>query len=248
MTEPTPDTQSLPGIEVEWSYPPPPTPYDTVRDSLITKGARKSSHFFMRNWLRVYNRLEIAGARNVIENWPCIIAPNHSSHLDTIAVFASLPISYVNRICVLAAKDYFFKNSFVSMGARLMANVIPVDRSGIEMRGLFICLSKLREGKSVLIFPEGTRGTGSAVGIFKEGAIALSRKSGIPIIPVCITGSRESLPKNSLFPRPRKIVVMFGVPVRYWDAPLAPPDNRQAAADLKERVLALKDPESRREG
>jgi long-chain acyl-CoA synthetase len=223
----------------EWQYPLPPTPYDTVRDSWLMKSTRLMAHGVMRNILRTYNNLEVIGAENVLFNWPCIITPNHSSHLDTIAVFAALPVTYVNRVCVLAAKDYFFKNSLISFGARLTANVIPIDRLSTEQRALFICLAKQREGKSILIFPEGTRAIDNHIGKFKEGSILLSRKTLSAIIPTFIRGTYESMPKSRRFPRPKKITIIFGEAVHYWDKQYLNLDNRQAALDLEQRVKTL---------
>jgi 1-acyl-sn-glycerol-3-phosphate acyltransferase len=224
---------------IEWSYAPPPTVYDSVRDSSLVRWGREVLHSFIRRFIRSYNRLSVAGADNVADNWPCIITPNHSSHLDTLAVFSALPKNCVNRVCVLAAKGYFFKNGTMALGARLVANVIPIDRVQTEKRGLLICLSKLREGRSVLMFPEGTRDTAGG-GDFKEGAVTISRLSKIPIIPTYIHGTGESLPKSHRWPKRIPIRVSFGQPVRYWETPFEEVPSLDAACDLKQRVEKLK--------
>ncbi len=158
--------------------------------------------------------------------------------MDTLAVFAALP-KCVNRTCVLAAKDYFFKNGAVALGARLVANVIPIDRVQTEKRGLLICLAKLREGKSILMFPEGTRDTAGG-GTFKEGAVTISRLARVPIVPAFIRGTAESLPKGRRWPKKVKISLGFGAPVRYWEDPFQAMTASEGAADLKERVGELK--------
>jgi 1-acyl-sn-glycerol-3-phosphate acyltransferase len=224
---------------IEWNYAPPPTVYDTVRDSGLVRWGRSVVHAVVRVFIRSYNGLAVSGAPGVMENWPCIITPNHSSHLDTLAVFAALPKDCVNRTCVLAAKDYFFKNGAIALGARLVANVVPIDRINTEKRGLLICLSKLKEKRSVLMFPEGTRDTAGG-GQFKEGAVTISRLASVPIIPAFIHGTAESLPKSRRWPRRIPITVTFGLPVRYWEAPFDNLPAIEAAADLKMRVESIK--------
>ena len=224
---------------LEWEYAPPPTPYDLIRDSIIIRLTRLCTHFFIRLFLRYYNNLRVFGRENVDNNWPCIITPNHSSHLDTSTVFAALPMSHINNIFTLAAKDYFFNNPAVTFIARLIANAIPIDRTGTEMRGLRLCLSKQRLGKTILMFPEGTRTTDKKIGRFNKGAIILSQKSRMPIIPAFIKGTSESLPKGKIFPKRHKCTVIFGDPVSYWDGIWAGQEDVAIVEDLENRVKSL---------
>jgi 1-acyl-sn-glycerol-3-phosphate acyltransferase len=204
------------------------------------KFTRLAIHSITHPFIRLYNKLHIIDRENVLNNWPCIITPNHSSHMDTVAVFASLPLSYVNRIFALAAKDYFFRNSAITFTARLIANIIPLDRTGAEKTGLHICLSKQREGNSILMFPEGTRSATGDMGLFKKGAIMLSREAKIPIIPTYIQGALASMPKAANFPRPVEITVVYGERLCYWEPPLDTLEHQPAAQHLEQRVKALK--------
>jgi 1-acyl-sn-glycerol-3-phosphate acyltransferase len=225
--------------QYNWEYAPPPTPYDLVRDSLLLKIARLMLHVFTRLFLRCYNNLEIIGKENIMDCQPYIITPNHSSHLDAPVVFASLPLLRINRTYTLAAKDYFFNQWFVSFFARLMANVIPVDRTGIETRGLILCFSKIRKGNSILLFPEGTRSQNGSINPFQKGAIVLSKKAHLPIIPAYIKGSFESLPKSRHIPKRKKISLVLGQAVQYWDGAFTSMDDNDASRDLEERVRNL---------
>ena len=222
-----------------WEYAPPPTPYDLVRDSILLKISRPVLHVFTRLFLRYYNNLEIIGKENFIESQPCIVTPNHSSHLDAPVIFASLPLFRINHTYTLAAKDYFFNRWFVSFFARLMANVIPVDRTGSETRGLMLCLSKIRKGNSILLFPEGTRSQNGNINQFQKGAIVLSKKARLPIVPAYIKGSFESLPKSRYVPRRRKISLVLGPAVQYWEEAYSDMDDEGASRDLEERVRDL---------
>ncbi len=225
--------------QYNWEYASPPTPYDLVRDSILLKICRPLLHLFTRLFLRYFNNLEVIGKENIMDCQSYIITPNHSSHLDAPVVFASLPLLRINRTYTLAAKDYFFNRWFVSFFARLMANVIPVDRTGIETRGLILCLSKIRKGNSILLFPEGTRSQNGSINQFQKGAILLSKKSHLPIIPAYIKGSFESLPKSKHVPRRKKIILSLGQPVQYWDEVFSHMDDDNASRDLEERVRNL---------
>lgn len=225
--------------QYNWEYAPPPSPYDLVRDSLLLKIIRPVLHVFARLFLRYYNNLEVVGRENILDSQACIITPNHSSHLDAPVVFASLPLLRINCTYTLAAKDYFFNRWFVSLIARLMANVIPVDRTGSETRGLILCLSKIRKGNSIVLFPEGTRSQTGNINQFQKGAILLSKKARLPIIPAYIRGSYESLPKSRYVPRRKKISIFLDQPVQYWDEDYKNMDDNDASRDLEMRVRNL---------
>ncbi len=228
---------------LEWKYAPPPTVYDLVRDSFLLRAGRLPLHTVLRLCIRAYNGITVLGQENVINNWPCIITPNHSSHMDTIAVFNALPISRINRTFPLAAQDYFFSNAATAFFFRLLANVIPIDRTGADKTGLALCVAKQRDGKSIIMFPEGTRSTTGEMRAFKKGAVLLSREIQTPVIPTYLKGTYDSLPKSRFFPRRKRITVVFGSPVRYWQGELADLEPESAAVHLENEVSALKEAE-----
>lgn len=160
--------------------------------------------------------------------------------MDTMAIFSSMPIKLVNRVFAVAAMDYFYRNSFVAFSSRLIANVIPLDRTGVEKEGLRLALFKLKDKCSILIFPEGTRSVTGDMGQFKKGAIILSREARLPIIPTYISGTLKSMPKSVKFPRPEKIGIVYGEPLRFWETPLENLNNQDAASYLEQCVKALK--------
>lgn len=225
---------------LEWEYAPPPTIYDLVTDSFLLGWIRVLISLLLRPVMRYYCRLTVIGRDNATGNWPCVIAPNHSSHLDTVAIFCSLPLSHINRTCSLAAKDYFFENAFMAMVARLIGNGIPIDRTGSDKTGLLLCAARQREGRSIVIFPEGTRTTTGDIGSFKKGAVLLSRGALVPVVPTYIDGARESLPKSGYLPRRQRITIVFGEPVCCWEGSQANLDPEASAKDIEDRVRLLK--------
>jgi len=224
----------------EWEYAAPPTVYDLVRDNFVIRGARLALHVLLRASMRWYHRIGASGVENVLDNLPFVITPNHTSNLDNIAVFAALPWRHVNRICSVAAKDYFFDSRVIALVARLVANGIPLDRTGANKRGLRMCARKLRAGCGIIIFPEGMRTKTGEVGRFKPGAVALCRGLKVPVIPTYLKGTFESLSRFRRFPRAKKITVTFGQPVRFWKGELAELDHEEAAKFLEDLVRELK--------
>jgi 1-acyl-sn-glycerol-3-phosphate acyltransferase len=84
---------------------------------------------------------------------------------------------------------------------------LTVDRENRRqgMKDLEAAVARSQSGESVLVFPEGTRNTRERLLDFQSGAFILVVKSGLPIVPVIIDGSREVLPKGSIFVRPRTV-------------------------------------------
>ncbi|MBI5576602.1 MAG: 1-acyl-sn-glycerol-3-phosphate acyltransferase [Deltaproteobacteria bacterium] len=95
---------------------------------------------------------------------------------------------------------------------------------------------RIREGKPVVIFPEGTRSEDGTIGEFKPGAFYLAQKAGVPVVPVFIDGGRRALPKGSLLFRPAGLVVRVLPPL--------PPEagstfsRQEIAFEARRRILA----------
>jgi 1-acyl-sn-glycerol-3-phosphate acyltransferase len=212
---------------------------DVLRESLPLRASRVLVQFIIRGCMRWYHRLTVIGQERFLDIRPAIIAANHSSHLDAIAIFSSLPFSQISATCSAAARDYFFAGRLTALVARLLANGIPIDRRGGYGSSLRPCIEKLLGGTSLILFPEGTRTRTGRMGLFKPGVVALSRRARVPVIPTCIRGTLESLGLGKYFPRPEPITVVFGEPMRFWKAPLAQLRPAEAARLLADRVRAM---------
>ena len=219
---------------------------DMLRESLPLRASRVLIHMIIRGAMQWYHRLTVIGQERFLDIRPAIIAANHSSHLDAIAIFSSLPFSQVSATCSAAARDYFFARRLTALAARLLANGIPIDRRGNYGSSLRHCIEKLLGGTSLILFPEGTRTRTGRIGPFKAGVVALSRQVRVPVIPTYIRGTLESLGLGKYFPRPHPITVVFGEPMRFSKAPLAQLRPAEAARLLADRVRAMQ--EDLREG
>ena len=111
---------------------------------------------------------------------------------------------------MLAAKDYFFNNGIRRFIATNFTRLIPFDRERAQLESLEEALEQLRAGRSVLMFPEGTRSPDGAIHDFKSGAGYLALHSGCDVLPIHIRGSYDVLGKGSLIPRRAPVEVRIG--------------------------------------
>lgn len=145
---------------------------------------------------------------------PVVFVANHSSHLDAPLILCSLPERWRRRTAVGAAADYFFDVWWRAAGTALAFNAFPVERSG-GRRLSDTPWRLLREGWSIVVFPEGTRSRDGWVGRFRPGAAMLCAETGVPAVPVAIRGSFAAMPRGRGWPVPGRypISVRYGVPV-----------------------------------
>ncbi len=143
-------------------------------------------------------------------------ASNHASFLDPPLVGTALeePIYY------LARNTLFKPPLFTWLLPRL--NTVPVDRDNAELSSLRISMQLVKEGKKMVVFPEGTRTPDGSLQPAQRGVGMLVAKTGVPVIPVRIFGSYEAYPRNRKLPRmDGKIHVVFGHPIYFSTEELA---------------------------
>ena len=175
--------------------------------------------------LAVTGGLRVRGVPRLPDG-PCVIVANHNSHADTAALIAALPAR--RRPAVAAAADYWFgatprgQRGQLSV-ARLrpwacqaLCGAFPVRRGGGGTADLEAAARLLAAGRDVVIYPEGSRSRDGSVGEFRHGAARLAILSGVPVVPVAITGTRELLPASRTGARRRRgaVTVRIGLPVR----------------------------------
>lgn len=150
--------------------------------------------------------------REYLPDTPCIIAPNHQSFFDGLFIAAVLKDAFV-RNTYFYAKEKHVQNKWVrSFASR--NNIIVMDRNNDLKESIQKLAALLRNGKNIMIFPEGTRSIDGALGEFKRTFAILSKELNVPVVPVTINGAYEALPTGSLFPKPfKKISVNFQKPI-----------------------------------
>jgi len=164
----------------------------------------------LKLYFKFYNNLEVKGIEN-IPNQPVIFAPSHQSYLDGFLIVASLSNHILKKTYFLAEETYF-NTSFRKWIAKNF-NIITVNVNKDLKESLIKSAYTLKNGKNVVIFPEGARTRDGKLLPFKKGFAILSKELNIPIVPVVIKGAFESLPINKSLPSPFKISVEFLNPV-----------------------------------
>lgn len=139
---------------------------------------------------------------------PRIFVSNHVSWFDVLALANNLP-SYS-----FVAKAELFSVPIFGRGA-LAVGTIPIERQNRKaaFESYKVAAERIREGASVVVYPEGTRGRSYALRPFKKGPFVLAVAAGVPIVPTIIHGSIEVLPRGSFRVRSGTIDVHFLEPI-----------------------------------
>jgi 1-acyl-sn-glycerol-3-phosphate acyltransferase len=140
---------------------------------------------------------------------------NHTSHIDTMAIWAALPIRIRGNTRPVAARDYWGGGVRRYLATKaLKAVLIDRSRSDPNADPLAPLIEALQRGDSLIIFPEGTRGSSATPAAFKSGLYRLATQfPGVQLIPVYLENLHRSLPKGALLPIPITCTVRFGAPV-----------------------------------
>jgi len=140
---------------------------------------------------------------------------NHTSHLDSLAVWAALPAETRTHTRTVAAADYWDQDPLRRFVARKGLHALFIRRGGGGNSSPLAPLEEsLTAGESLILFPEGTRRAQALPSEFKAGLFHLARQfPEVELIPVYLENLHRSMPKGSLFPLPLICTVRFGAPV-----------------------------------
>ena len=154
-------------------------------------------------------KVQVIGGENILQGKPQVFMCNHQSDFDIFIALACVP----GQFRWIAKKEFFAIPVFGQ--AMKSAGYIEIDRQNHEkaLQSLDLAALRIREGKSVMTFPEGTRSHNGEIKAFKPGTFYLAIQSGVPIVPISIIGSGEIMPKRSLKIRPGKIKLIMDKPI-----------------------------------
>lgn len=154
-------------------------------------------------------QLVVKGGEHLDSKQPYVICANHASQMDIPAIFGGLSIP----VRFMAKKSLFFIPIFG--WSMWLARFIPVNRGSSRKARASIrnAAKKVKNGPSVLVFPEGTRSPDGQIKKFKSGAFVLAVQAEVPILPVAIRGSFDVLPKDSVRPKRGVIEFVIGKPI-----------------------------------
>jgi 1-acyl-sn-glycerol-3-phosphate acyltransferase len=180
---------------------------------LIDKSGN-SAHKVSRLWCRLLCKLngvrvEIDGQENILTDRPQIFVSNHQGYFDIFTLSGYLPVQIR-----WVAKSSLFMIPFLG-GAMKASGYIPVERGNRKQayEAFNKTLEKIREGCSLIIFPEGTRSEDGTIGPFKKGSNLIASRSKSPMVPITIIGSRDIIKKGSASITPGPIRVIISSPI-----------------------------------
>ena len=133
-----------------------------------------------------------------------LVVSSHQSHLDPLL----LGLATDRRLSTLARSSLYRFKPFAAVITSLDA--VPIDRNASMVKTMKSIIGRLRDGRAVVIFPEGTRTATGRLGELKSGFALMAKKAEVPIVPVAIVGAYECWPRTSLLPRPGRIRLEFG--------------------------------------
>ena len=163
-----------------------------------------------KSFLKLNNRLKIVGEKNVPKKGPFIIAPNHQSFLDGPIVASGLSCKTLKNSYFFATEEHVKRPVVKSLAKR--NNIILMEKR--NLKNSILKLSEvLKLGKNVVIFPEGSRSYDGEMVPFKKTFAILSKELNVPVVPVCIRGAYDVLPRGSKWIKPKKIEVEYLPPV-----------------------------------
>jgi len=152
---------------------------------------------------------------------------NHSSHLDFVVLWSALPSTVRARTRPVAAKDYWESSALRRYLALQVFRAVLVQRGGAARtktadatnRGGPVVIEQLAEAlgeaDSLILFPEGTRGTGETVAAFRSGLFHLARRRpDVELVPAYLENLNRILPKGEVLPVPLLSLLTFGAPMQ----------------------------------
>ena len=199
-------------------------------------------------WLaRVWSRavLRAAGVRLEVQTHavldpkqPYVVMANHLSAVDIWAVFLAVPLP----LRFIAKKQL---GQIPLFGWAMKAGkFIFIDRqnAAAARRSIEVAAQRVREGTSVVIFPEGTRSLSGRLAPFKKGAFHLAISAEAAVVPVAIRGSRRVMPSGSALIYPGVVEIEIGEPIPTTG--MGPEDRDRLLASVYERIASMLDAES----
>jgi 1-acyl-sn-glycerol-3-phosphate acyltransferase len=178
-------------------------------------------------------RLKVRGLEKLNHNCGCVYVGNHKSHVDAAAVFRTVP----GDVRFLIKKEAF-RIPLVSFAFRTMG-MIEVDRSNPEAssRSIDRAVSEIQAGRSVILFPEGTRSRQANILPSKKGAFVLAIKAQAPVVPFTLIGAEQALPPDTILLRGGDVDLIFHDPIETTG--LDHEDRAQLLQEAERRVASV---------
>ena len=177
---------------------------------------------------RMHNSLKVMGKENIPADGPFILAPNHQSFLDGPLAMAGMDWGKISDYYFYATEEHVQGSLRRWFAAR--HNIILMERRNLK-NSILKMAKVLRAGKNLVIFPEGRRTNTGKLGTFKKTFAILSKELNIPIVPVCIRGAYDALPREKTLPGTAHIEIEY--------LPAIMPEESMTYDELAEKVKEM---------
>ncbi len=181
----------------------------------------------------LYFRLSRKGLRNVPRRGAVLFVANHCSHMDPplLSLATGRPVTFLGKSDLF---DIPFLGTYITL-----LGAFPVRRGEGDRGAIRTCVNLLKDGRALVIFPEGTRSPDGKPQEPKLGAaMVLSMAPETTVIPVRIEGSFEAFGGGKKFPLPKKISMTMGKPFRLADLSDLPTVKKQLYHEIGSRIMA----------
>jgi long-chain acyl-CoA synthetase len=177
--------------------------------SAVSSAGKRGLGWAQRMFYKQVLDTKVKGESHIPQHTNFIVAANHASHLDMGAIKVALGDAG-RDLTSLAAADYFFRNRYRRAYFKHFTNLVPMERSGSIRKSLDTAHDVLKRGRSMAVFPEGTRSVTGEMAEFLPSLGYLALRAEVGILPAHIAGSFQALPKGEAVPRARDLTVSFG--------------------------------------
>jgi len=177
---------------------------------------QRTTRFVVAPLARLLFQPAVEGRAHVPRRGPVILAANHISFIDSVVI----PLVTPRPVSFLAKEEYFQRpgvKGYLARTALTGINAIPVPRGGhrAAQAALQVALGVLAEGRAFGIHPEGSRSRDGRLYRGRTGVAWLALTSGAPVVPVAVLGTDRVQPVGARWPRPGRVTVRFGEPLRF---------------------------------
>jgi 1-acyl-sn-glycerol-3-phosphate acyltransferase len=172
--------------------------------------------------------VEVSGIENILKDRPQIFISNHQGIYDIFILEGFLPVKFL-----WIAKESLFKIPIIGWAMR-RAGYIGINRTSPKkfLKSLSLAVDEIKNGRSIVIFPEGTRTRDGDVGKFKKGSLFLIFKTGVPVVPITISGSFDILRRGGFRINSGRVRIRIERPVEVEGR-----FNGRANSDEEEKLL-----------
>ena len=171
--------------------------------------------------------INIRGKENIPMDRPCVFYANHQGYADIVVMLKATEGKQIGFI----AKDSLEKLPYFGKWIRALHGVfIKRGDAKAALRSIQAGVNELKDGYSLVIFPEGTRSHGHEMGEFKAGSFKLATKAKVPVVPITIDGSYHMFEDRSIITSGAEVNMIIHPPIETADL------DRKEASELHTRV------------